>query len=130
MQLAEGSTYEIPEILFATDGDKRFVGQPTVTEVKITAKVLTHGRDPKIMVFRKKRRKGFAALRGHRQGFTLLQIDTIQGMTVTPKEKPAPRVKMVKPKVEAAPAPEKEPKAKAKAKTAAKPKAKAKKQEK
>jgi large subunit ribosomal protein L21 len=121
LPLAIGSTYEIPEILFATDGEKRYVGQPTVGEVKITAKVLLHGRDPKVMVFRMKRRKGFRSLRGHRQGYTLLQIDSVSGLTVKPKEKVEPK-KKAKTKVEVPVEPvEAKPKPK---KTVAKPKAK------
>jgi len=50
-----------------------------VDGVTITAEVVEHGRDRKILVFRKKRRKNFRRTRGHRQDFTLLKITEISG---------------------------------------------------
>ena len=75
-----GSTYEIEDILFASDGEKSQVGQPVLEGVKATAKIIEHGRRPKIIVFRKKRRQGFKVKNGHRQSFTLLQVESIKGL--------------------------------------------------
>jgi len=121
LDLEEGSSYEISEILMTSDGKKIQVGTPLIEGLKATAKVISHGRDPKIIVFRKKRRKGFKVTRGHRQGFTLLHIENIQGLTAKPKAAAKPK-KAAKPKE----APEPEAKAEAKPKVKPKPATKAK----
>jgi len=86
LPLEAGATCEISDILFATDGEKSQVGAAT-RGIKVIAKVISHGRDDKIMVHRKKRRKGFQVTKGHRQGFTLLRIDRIEGLGEKPKAK-------------------------------------------
>ena len=53
------------------------IGAPIVDGAKVTATVLDHGRDAKIIVFKKKRRKHYKRTKGHRQGFTTLKIDSI-----------------------------------------------------
>ena len=53
------------------------VGAPLIDGAKVTATVLDHGREPKIVVFKKKRRKHYKRTKGHRQGYTTLKIDSI-----------------------------------------------------
>jgi|ERR1051325_8023197 large subunit ribosomal protein L21 len=53
------------------------VGAPLVDGAKVTATVVDHGREPKIVVFKKKRRKHYKRTKGHRQGYTTLKIDSI-----------------------------------------------------
>jgi large subunit ribosomal protein L21 len=53
------------------------IGAPLVEGAKVTATVVDHGRDTKIIVFKKKRRKQYKRTKGHRQGFTTLKIDSI-----------------------------------------------------
>ena len=53
------------------------VGAPLVDGAKVTATILDHGRDQKIVVFKKKRRKQYKRTKGHRQGYTTLKIDSI-----------------------------------------------------
>jgi len=53
------------------------IGAPIVDGAKVTATVVDHGRDAKIIVFKKKRRKHYKRTKGHRQGFTTLKIDSI-----------------------------------------------------
>jgi large subunit ribosomal protein L21 len=53
------------------------VGAPLVDGAKVTATVVDHGRDTKIVVFKKKRRKQYKRTKGHRQGYTTLKIDSI-----------------------------------------------------
>ena len=125
LSVQEGSTFEIAEILLASDGGKIKIGQPVLKGFKATAKVVSHGRDPKIIVFRKKRRKGFKVTRGHRQGYTLLHIEEIQGLTAKPKAAEEPKAE-AKPKPTAKPKTTAKPKAAAKPRTAAKPKTQAK----
>jgi large subunit ribosomal protein L21 len=65
------------DVLAATDGDSTKVGAPLVDGAKVTATVVDHGREPKIIVFKKKRRKQYKRTKGHRQGYTTLKIDSI-----------------------------------------------------
>ena len=53
------------------------IGAPIVEGTKVTATVVDHGRDAKIVVFKKKRRKQYKRTKGHRQGYTTLKIDSI-----------------------------------------------------
>jgi large subunit ribosomal protein L21 len=63
-------------LLLADDGNVK-VGNPTVEGAKVEAKVLAHGKDEKVIVFKKKRRKGYRVKRGHRQPYTEIEISTI-----------------------------------------------------
>lgn len=72
-----GDTIEFDTVLLLADDKKVKIGQPKVKGVKISAKVLEHSRDDKILILKKKRRKGFKKLQGHRQKFTKIQIDKI-----------------------------------------------------
>ena len=53
------------------------IGAPLVEGATVTASVVDHGRDAKIVVFKKKRRKHYKRTKGHRQGYTTLKIDSI-----------------------------------------------------
>ena len=53
------------------------IGTPVVQDATVKAKVVSHLRDDKIIVFKKKRRKGYRKKQGHRQDLTQLQIETI-----------------------------------------------------
>ena len=53
------------------------IGAPLVDGAKVTATVVDHGRDTKIVVFKKKRRKQYKRTKGHRQGYTTVKIDSI-----------------------------------------------------
>ncbi len=72
-----GSVIQCDDVLLYSDGDDVRVGQPKVDGVKVTAEVVEHGREKKIIVFKMKRRKGYRRKNGHRQGFTLLKIKDI-----------------------------------------------------
>jgi large subunit ribosomal protein L21 len=58
-------------------GDDIQVGQPTVGGASITATVLGHGKADKVIVFKKKRRKGYRVKNGHRQPYTQVSIDAL-----------------------------------------------------
>lgn len=66
------SSIEFDDVQMTVDGDSMSTGGGTVT-----ATVLEHGRDEKVIVFQKKRRKGFRRMRGHRQGYTKIRVDGI-----------------------------------------------------
>jgi large subunit ribosomal protein L21 len=53
------------------------IGAPIIDGAKVMATVVDHGRDAKIVVFKKKRRKQYKRTKGHRQGYTTLKIDSI-----------------------------------------------------
>ena len=73
----EGSTVEFDKVLLLDIDGKVKVGKPTVKAAKISAKVLAHQKADKVLVFKKKRRKGYEKLNGHRQQFTQIQIEEI-----------------------------------------------------
>jgi len=58
------------------EGDETKVGTPLLGN-KVTAKVVDHGREPKIIVFKMKRRKHYKRTRGHRQGYTTVKIESL-----------------------------------------------------
>ena len=58
-----------------TAGDRR--SPAAALNAKVTATVVDHGREPKIIVFKKKRRKQYERTKGHRQGYTTIKIDSI-----------------------------------------------------
>lgn len=79
METAEGESFEIEKVLLVdNDGDVK-VGTPMVEGVKVTAKVLEHLKGDKVIVFKKKRRKGYRVKNGHRQYLTQIQIEDIVG---------------------------------------------------
>ena len=65
------------EVLVATIDNETRIGTPLVEGAKVSATVVDHGRAPKIIVFKKKRRKHYKRTKGHRQGYTTLKIDSI-----------------------------------------------------
>ena len=69
-----GSVIQCDNVLLFSNGDDVRVGKPTLDNIKVTAEVVSHGRDKKIIVFKMKRRKNYRRKNGHRQGFTMLKI--------------------------------------------------------
>ena len=74
----EGSTVTFDRVLLTgeEDGDPA-VGTPTVEGAAVRAEVLAHGKDQKVIIFKRKRRKGYRKKQGHRQKFTEVRIDEI-----------------------------------------------------
>jgi large subunit ribosomal protein L21 len=70
-----GSTVELDVLMLG--GPESQVGAPLVDGARVAATVVDHGRDTKIIVFKKKRRKQYKRTRGHRQDYTTLKIDSI-----------------------------------------------------
>lgn len=73
----EGSTVELNNVMLLDNDGEVTIGLPTVTGAVVTAKILSHLRGDKVIVFKKKRRKGYQKSNGHRQYLTRLQIDAI-----------------------------------------------------
>ena len=73
-----GSTVEFDDVMLYSDDSGVVVGTPSIDSATVTAKVLEHMKDEKVLVFKKKRRKGYRKLNGHRQQFTRIEIDSIK----------------------------------------------------
>jgi large subunit ribosomal protein L21 len=65
------------QVFLLSDGKKTKIGSPVVKGAKVTAKVLEHIKDGKVLVFKKKRRKGYRKLNGHRQQLTRIEVTQI-----------------------------------------------------
>jgi large subunit ribosomal protein L21 len=72
-----GSTITFDQVLLASNGKDVSVGAPLVKGATVTAEVLRHGREKKIVVFKRRRRKGYRLKRGHRQGFTEVRVNQV-----------------------------------------------------
>ena len=72
-----GSKVTFENVLATDDGKKTTFGNPFVKNMTVTAKILEHGRTKKILVYKKKRRKGYERKNTHRQGFSILEIEKI-----------------------------------------------------
>ncbi|MBT8270045.1 MAG: 50S ribosomal protein L21 [Flavobacteriaceae bacterium] len=118
----EGKKVAFDNVLLLGDGEKFTIGAPAIDGAQVGAKVLRHLKGDKVIVFKKKRRKGYKVKNGHRQALTEIQIEKIlaSGAKKATKAKAEPKPKAKpEPKVEAkkaAPAKKAEPK-----KAAAKP---------
>lgn len=73
----ENEMIYINEVLFLSNGEKTYVGNPFVDGAKVHARVISHGRQKKVIVFKYKRRKDYKKKRGHRQNYTELLIEKI-----------------------------------------------------
>ena len=131
----EGAKVEFDKVLLIDNKGKVNVGAPAISGAKVTAKVLDHVKGDKVVVFKKKRRKGYRVKNGHRQAFTQIEIQSIVEKGATAKKATATALKneaKAEPKAAAKKAPAKKASAKkaapkAKTASAAKPKAAAKK---
>jgi large subunit ribosomal protein L21 len=79
LEANEGDSVDFDKVLLVDNDGQVAVGTPTVNGAKVTAKVLEHVKGDKVLVFKKKRRKGYKKLNGHRQQFTQIQIENIVG---------------------------------------------------
>jgi large subunit ribosomal protein L21 len=73
----EGDQVSFDQVLLVGNNGSVKVGAPTVSGAKVTAKVISHVKGDKVLIFKKKRRKGYQKLNGHRQSFTKIQIESI-----------------------------------------------------
>ena len=101
----EGSKIEFNNVLLIDNDGKIKVGAPAISGAKVTAKVVSHLKGDKVVVFKKKRRKGYRVKNGHRQALTEILIQKIEEKAAAKKKAPAKKA---------------EPKAETKAKPAAK----------
>ena len=83
----EGSKVSFENVLLLDNGKKLIVGTPNVQGASVEAKVVKHLKDDKVIVFKKKRRKGYRVKNGHRQSLTEIIIEKVTEKTA--KAKPA-----------------------------------------
>jgi large subunit ribosomal protein L21 len=74
-----GAAVSFDEVLLVGSGDAVKVGAPLVSGAKVKATVVAHGRGEKVKIFKLRRRKHFQKTQGHRQNYTEVRIDEIQG---------------------------------------------------
>jgi len=72
-----GARLDLTAVLASSDGTTLRVGTPTLADAKIAASVVDHMRGPKVVSFKKKRRKGYSRKIGHRQDLTVIKIESI-----------------------------------------------------
>ena len=77
LEADEGAQITLDEVMMLGDGETVTVGRPTVANASVEAQVVSQTRGPKILIFRRKRRKNHRRLQGHRQDLTLLKITDI-----------------------------------------------------
>ncbi len=83
-----GKKVALDNVLAISDGKKLTVGTPLVSGAEVSVEVLEHYRAPKVVAFKRKRRKGYRKKQGHRQGLTRIKVLDLGG-----KKKAAPRKK-------------------------------------
>ncbi|MBK7872799.1 MAG: 50S ribosomal protein L21 [Saprospiraceae bacterium] len=78
LEATEGDQISFDQVLLVEKGEGNVtVGKPTLNAAKVNATVLGHQKGDKVIVFKKKRRKGYRVKNGHRQSFTKIKIDSI-----------------------------------------------------
>lgn len=77
LQAEEGSNVEFEKVMLTDNEGKISIGTPLVQGAKVSATVINHCKGDKVLVFKKKRRKGYQKMNGHRQYLTKLKIDEI-----------------------------------------------------
>ena len=94
-----GSSVELDQVLMLDDGKDAQIGTPLVDGARVAATVLDQARNDKIIVFKKKRRKDYKRLKGHRQQVTILRITDIlaKGQKASPAKAAAPVKEEAKP---------------------------------
>ena len=83
-----GTSLTFDKVLLINDGKNTEVGKPILKGASVTGTIIEHGRNKKILVYKKKRRKGYQRKKGHRQWFTEIEFGTIKaGKSNSIKEK-------------------------------------------
>ena len=73
----KGESVEMMDVLFFAEGENVLTGQPVLANVKVVGEILGQHRAKKVIIYKKKRRKGYDKKTGHRQSFTSLKIKEI-----------------------------------------------------
>lgn len=116
----EGKQVSFDNVLLLADGDKVTVGAPAINGAQVGAKVLKHLKGDKVIVFKKKRRKGYRVKNGHRQSLTEIVIESIVASGAKPAAKAEKKAEPAKKAESKAAAPKAEAKKASPKKSAAK----------
>ena len=122
MDVEDGKKIDFDQVLLIDDEGKITIGEPTIKDATVQGKVLEKVRGDKVIIFKKKRKKGYRIKNGHRQNFTHVEIISINGKTSPKKhavkkevaevtEEPVKEKKTAEKKVETKKQAEKKPKA-------------------
>ena len=84
-----GSDITFDQVLLIKDGDNTEIGTPILKGASVTGTIIDHGRKKKILVYKKKRRKGYQRKNGHRQWFTEIEFNKINHSKNQPISKEA-----------------------------------------
>ncbi len=95
----EGASVSFDNVLMLSEGDKVTVGAPAIDGAQVGAKIIKHLKGDKVIVFKKKRRKGYRVKNGHRQSLTQIVIESIVASGAK-KAAPAKKAKAAAPKAE------------------------------
>ena len=87
LQNKEGSKVSFDKVLLLDDGTEVKVGAPTIEGASVDAKIISHLKGDKVIVFKKKRRKGYRVKNGHRQYLSEIQISNISSSGSKPSKK-------------------------------------------
>lgn len=101
LQTEEGKQVAFDNVLLIGDGDNVTVGAPAIDGAQVGAKVLKHLKGDKVIVFKKKRRKGYRKKNGHRQSLTEIVIESIAASGAKKAVKAEKKVEVAAPKAEA-----------------------------
>ncbi len=77
LDAAPGDEVALSQVLMVVNGDDVTIGNPVVEGASVKARVVEQGRAKKVIVFKKKRRKGYKVKNGHRQPFTAIEIQEV-----------------------------------------------------
>ena len=77
LQGNEGDTLTFDKVMLVENDGNTTVGSPTVKGASVSAKVLSHLKGDKVIIFKKKRRKGYQTMNGHRQQYTKIEISEV-----------------------------------------------------
>ena len=77
MEGEAGTAVSFDQVLLMDNGKSVEVGSPVIKGAKVSGKILEHVKGDKVIIFKKKRRKGYAVKNGHRQQYTKVQIESI-----------------------------------------------------
>ena len=75
--LKVGSKIKIENVLFFDNGKKKEIGKPFIKSLSFEGEIVSHGEENKIIVYKKKRRKGYEKKRGHKQKFSMIKVEKL-----------------------------------------------------
>jgi large subunit ribosomal protein L21 len=82
----EGDVVEFDRVLLIEDGDKILIGEPIIQGARVSGKIISHLKGDKVKIFKKKKRKGYQVLKGHRQYMSQILIENIVDKGAKKKE--------------------------------------------